>query len=289
MDEMYLLKWDEHMKRFYFILLAVFSLLGFSSCDDDDHFSPDSVVEKAFLEKYPTATHVSWVKKGNYVEAEFKEGTVFMKAWFDLDGNWSMTETEITDLRLLPVAVQEAFAASAYAQWKIDDIDQLERPGMETVYIIEVENGNQEVDLIYSAEGVLIKEVVDQDDDHESYLPQTLPTAVTTFINTHYPGARILESGVEKGKLEVDILHEGKSKEVVFDANNQWLYTEYDVLLKDVPQVVIDSWKSSVYKDYRLDDLDVFETSDGKYYQFELESGEREVKFLVNEDGTIRN
>ncbi len=277
------------MKRFYFILLAVFSLLGFSSCDDDDHFSPDSVVEKAFLEKYPAATHVSWVKKGNYVEAEFKEGTVFMKAWFDLDGNWSMTETE-TDFRSLPGAVQEAFLASAYAQWERDDINKLERPGMETVYVIEVENGNQEVDLVYSTEGVLIKEVVDREgDDHQSYLPQTLPTAVTTFISTHYPGARILESGIEKGRLEVDILHEGKSKEVVFDANNQWLYTEYDVLLEDVPPVVIDSWKSSAYKDYRLDGLDVFETPDGKYYQFELESGESEVKLLVNEDGTIRN
>lgn len=60
---------------------------------------------------------------------------------------------------------KSAFESSEYAKWKIDDVDMLERLDMETVYVIEVESGKQEFDLYYSAEGILIKNVADTDND----------------------------------------------------------------------------------------------------------------------------
>ena len=59
---------------------------------------------------------------------------------------------------------------SEYASWKRDDIDKLERTGVETVFVIEVEKQNQEVDLYYSADGTLIKSIVDTDDDNSEHL-----------------------------------------------------------------------------------------------------------------------
>ena len=42
---------------------------------------------------------------------------------------------------MLPEAVRTAFAATEYAAapWSVDDVDMLEREGVETVYVIEVE------------------------------------------------------------------------------------------------------------------------------------------------------
>ena len=40
-----------------------------------------------------------------------------------------------------------------------DDVDKLERTGVETIFVIEVENQNQEIDLYYSADGTLIKSI----------------------------------------------------------------------------------------------------------------------------------
>ena len=73
-----------------------------------------------------------------------------------------MTESDIP-YEALPQPVKETFKQSEYAGWKIDDVDMLARAGMETIYVIEVEQGKQEVDLYYSPEGVLTRTEVDND------------------------------------------------------------------------------------------------------------------------------
>lgn len=71
-----------------------------------------------------------------------------------------MTET---DLRYadLPAPVRSSYESSTYYNvWKVEDVDKLERKEMAVVYIIEVEKGNQEMDLYYSEDGILVKEVL---------------------------------------------------------------------------------------------------------------------------------
>ena len=92
------------------------------------------------------------------------------------------------------------------------------------MYVIEVEQGKQEFDLYYAADGTLLKAVEDMDNNNEHH-PTTVPEALKTAIDNRYPGAVILDIDVEKGITEIDIRHEGKSKEVHFNAQNEWLYT----------------------------------------------------------------
>lgn len=277
------------MKTKLFLFAAFLCSLTFLACSDDDDFKPDQTVKDAFEAKYPSATHLSWEKKGEYRIADFRDNNKEMSAWFDAEGNWYMTETDLNSIDELPQAVKTAFLASDYAQWKIDDIDMLERKDRETIYSIEVENGKQETDLYYSADGILLKSITDNDDkDHENYLPGQLPVAVENFIRQKYPNARIIESETEKGKLEVDIIHDNRSKEVVFDSQYNWLYTEYDVSYGEVPQVVKDAFQASAYKDYRIDDIDYYETPDVDYYRFELESGNQEKDLYIDENGVIK-
>lgn len=130
------------MKTVLFILGLIFSLPFVACSNDDDHYKPEEPVTRAFEQKYPGITPKEWERKGNYVVAEFYENGVEKEAWFDNTGNWYMTESDIR-FSALPEAIKTAFAAGEYAQWHVDDVDMLERAGMETVYVIEVEQGKQ--------------------------------------------------------------------------------------------------------------------------------------------------
>lgn len=278
------------MKLKFLLLAVILGSLSLFACSDDDDYTPDQTVKDAFEAKYPTATRVSWEKKGNYRVAEFWLDNQETHAWFDNSGEWYMSKTELKTINALPAKVQEEFRKSEYANWKVDDVDYVERPGSEPVYIIEVEQGKQEIDLYYSKEGILIKTVVDDDSEPEDHLTNTLPASVKDFITTNYPGARIIEYEIERGNLEVDIIDENKGKEVLFNSKNEWIYTKYEVFRTEVPQKVMDALAASQYKGYRIDDIDCYETKTPKtpsYYRFELESGNTEVKINIDTDGNI--
>lgn len=281
------------MKLKFLLLAVILGSLSLFACSDDDDYTPDQTVKEAFEAKFPDATRVSWEKKGTYRVAEFRLNNQETHAWFDISGEWYMTETELKTLSALPAKVQEAFRQSEYADWKVDDVDKVERPESEPVYIIEVEQGKQDIDLYYSEEGILIKTVADGDFRPEDHLTNSLPASVKDFIAKNYPQARIVEYEMEKGNLEVDIIDGNKGKEVVFNSKNEWLYTEYDVVSTDVPENVMNTLTtlmSSQYKDYRIDDIDCYETktpNTPSYYRFELESGNKEVKINIGTDGNI--
>lgn len=183
-----------------------------------------------------------------------------------------MTETDLP-YQALPAAVKSAFESSEYAKWKVDDVDMLERPDMEKVYVIEVESGKQEFDLYYSEEGILVKSVADTDNDSENYLPVEIPAAIETFIKKQYPNARLVEIEVEHGMTEVDIIDGNISKEIVFNSSNEWISTSWDVRRNELPETVTHAIASSEkYAGYQIDDADFVETPDeGEYYLVELE------------------
>lgn len=277
------------MKLRFLLLAVILGSLSLFACDDDD-YTPNQTVKEAFEAKYPAATRISWEKKGIYRVAEFRLNNRKVHAWFDNSGVWYMTETDLETVTALPAKVQEGFRNSKYAAWKTDDVDKVERPDSEPVYVIEVEQGKQEIDLYYSEEGILIKTEEDHHSKPEDHLTNTLPASVRSFIQEHYPDARIIEYEIEKGNLEVDIIDANRGKEVVFNNKNEWLYTKYEVFRSEVPENVMNALNTllaSQYKDYRIDDIDFYETPATSYYRFDLESGSKEVKIDIDTNGNI--
>ena len=88
-------------------------------------------------------------------------------------------------------------------------------------------------------------------------------------------------------QTEVDIIHEKKSKEVVFDTQNQWINTHYDVLKNEVENNVLQALNQSEYANYTIDDIEKYETANGYYYLFELEKGEMEIELQIDTKGQI--
>ena len=200
-----------------------------------------------------------------------------------------MTETDIP-YAALPETVKSAFEQGEYSGWRVDDIDKLEREGMETVYVIEVEMKSQgeekEMDLHYSAEGMLIKAVADTDNDDEGHLPPAQTSdAILAFIKEKYPDARLVETEIEYNITEVEIIHGGYYKEVLFDKDNKWISTSWDIRPDQLPSVIKQALAESQYSTYVIDDIEYFETPEGNYYLLELELGEKEVKVKMDPTG----
>ena len=269
------------------LALAMCGMLAFTSCDDDDNnYLPDQTITKAFDEKYPDAGKVEWETKGGYEVAEFHVSGNETEAWFDNKGNWVMTKTEI-NFGLLPEAVRTSLNSGEYKDWKPTDFDKLERSNAATVYVIDVEQGEQEFDLYYTEDGILLKAV--PDDDNDNFLPTIVPQAITDAINEMYPGATVLEFDSEKTGFEVDILHNNIYKDVYFNTGNEWLYTEWDIKEVNLPAIIMNAYKASDYKDYRIDDIDVIENPAGISYVLELEKGNDEVKMTISSEGKIED
>ena len=209
------------MKKFMVLVMGLVSLGAMAGCDDDSKsVKVPAAVQAAFGEMFPAASHVEWEDKGGYMVADFRSAGMYMQAWFDAAGKWYMTEEDISYAEL-PRAVRTAYEAGDYAAWHVDDVDKLLRNGQETVYVLEVERAEQEFDLYYSEDGVLLREVPDRDgnDDHGDMLPQELSKAISDFIARKYPGARIVDAEREKGNTEVDIIFAGKVPDVCREAD----------------------------------------------------------------------
>lgn len=288
--------------KMFFTLLAM-GAIGLQSCDkDNDDLSASKVPEairNTFGESYPDTRNLKWelesVLQKQYYKAEFnngRESNYSTSAWYAADGAWMMTETEMP-YSAIPAAIRTAFEGSAYAAWKRDnEVDKVERMGVAPVYIIDVESAaDEDVDLYYSADGVLIKAIseapgsVPGDGSLLPNVPSGTTAAVTAVIKEKYPTATIVEIDVEKGFTEVDIVDGNIAKEVLLDNSNKWTSTSWDVRPAALPEVIKNAITASQYSTYRIDDADYVETPAGDYYLIELESGKVEVKVKIDLKG----
>lgn len=269
--------------------LGVFSLTSCSDDDDNNINVPDNVT-RAFSDKYAGVGRVDWDReRGGYLVAEFNKDGKEYDAWFTETGEWVMTEVDHGKrLENLPQAVQDGYKATTYYtnNWTIDDIDEIQRPAYETFYIIEVEKrGERDYDLYFDANGTLFREVQGEGGGNNGDLVgNQLPAEMQSFIDSEYPGARVVDFDRERNGYEVDVIHDGKSKEIWFDTQYNWVQTSTDVT-RDIPANIRAAVEAQ-YPNKRIDDCDYIETAQGEaYYLVDLDNYNKDLK--VTADGTI--
>lgn len=274
--------------KLFTMIAATVCGMSFVSCDDDDNINVSNLpgaIQKEFSTKYPNAQIEEWEQKNGYSVVDFRWDGFEAEAWFGANG-WVMTETDIP-YQALPEAVKTSFEASRYANWKIEDIDKVERIHTETIYVIEVESGDADFDLYYSSNGILIKDLPDQEDTDNPYLPEQSPSELLSKIKKMYPNAVVVDIDKEDdGVIEIDIIDNNIGKEVLFSMSNEWLYTSWDVNPMILPTVV----KAAItmnYPDFEIDDVEFYETPTGNYYDIEIEKGDKDVHIKVSESGGL--
>ena len=277
--------------------LCLMGSMGLTGCDDDNNASnmPDAA-RSAFEVKYPGVNVHEWERKNGYSVAEFVLDGFEAEAWFD-DNGWVMTETDL-NRQALPQAVIDAFGQSGYDGWVLDDIDRIERPDTPTIYVLEIEMGEQDYRLTYTAEGILVnghenngntgenESGNNQDSGNNPYLPDQTPNSIEEQIQEMYPDAWIIETDREQGQIEVDILHNHIGKEVRFDTNGNWLQTSWDVRVQDLPESIT-AYVNTHFAGYRIDDADYYETPSGNLYKLEVEQGASEQTFFLDTEGNL--
>lgn len=144
------------MKRMMNLMLAAVVLFSVA-CDKDDDAGAiqqlDPAVKEQVMNQYPNSRVVDVDYYQNYTEVDIMDGTTPREVYFDLQGNWIRTETDV-HINDLPAAVRDAIAASEYAALRIDDVDWVNTPEGD-YYLVELD-ANPDVYLSITADGRIL-------------------------------------------------------------------------------------------------------------------------------------
>lgn len=282
---------------------------AFTSCNNQtDEFGTTPVpqsIQEQFYQKFPDARSVQWTSQNGYSVATFYEVADSLQnkcqAWFSMqDGRWDMTEYEIP-YTLLSDAVRQAFEASEYAAspWQTDrEVDVLERDGIETLYVLSVTNTETraEMDLYYSADGILLREVLDDAGNghhSEDFLPEAPAPSIDQWISTNFPGARIIDVETENGGTEVELLSNGTVYEILFSTEQNWMYTKQEIRRSqyaDLPSPVISALQTMTGSVGwgAVDDAAYYQTAaNGNFYSIDLEDRFGEQDIYISDSGEV--
>ena len=161
------------MKKTFFLLsVSLFTMtLLFTNCGDDDDDTlidlptiitdylssnyPDYTIDESEQDTLCDGTVVYEVEIENSNDDE-------LELTFDIEGNLLFTETEIetTDL---PSDVSASIATN-YADYSIDDAEQLNMFDNTLRFEVEIENGNTTLSVLMEADGTVVCEEEDDDD-----------------------------------------------------------------------------------------------------------------------------
>ena len=114
-----------------------------------------------------------------------------------------------------------------------------------------------------------------------------VPMEVMSTLNLYYAEATHVTFEMKKGNYEADFKMDGKDYSALFSPKGEWLQTEYEIKVSELPKAVSQAIKKT-YPEYRIDDVDKIEApKDNNRYKVELEKGESEIEIFLNEKGEI--
>lgn len=149
------------MNRSLLIVLSV-AMLGTAACGQKNETATIEVTT-AFQQKFPDAKKVKWEKESESEwEADFKQNGKKYSANFKVDGTWTETEHAI-EMEEIPGSVKHILNTS-FRDYKVEESELAERPDG-TFYEFEVEKGEEEMELVISADGSSVKKI--QKSEHE--------------------------------------------------------------------------------------------------------------------------
>lgn len=117
-----------------------------------------SVVLNNFKKEFPKASDIEWELKGAEYEADFEIGLAEHEAWFDAGGKL-VKHTEDLNSRDLPQEIQHAVKKD-YDGYRVSDVKRI-TTGSEITYQFELEKGQTEWKVTYTATGTALNKQAD--------------------------------------------------------------------------------------------------------------------------------
>ncbi|MDL2265799.1 PepSY-like domain-containing protein [Parabacteroides sp. OttesenSCG-928-G21] len=114
-----------------------------------------AVMTDFIAQAYPNASILEFEREGTFFEIDIRDGNIHKEVLFNSNYEWVKTEW---DLRTsdVPTVVMDALKTTAYADYKIDDVEALETAdGL--FYLFELESGNKEVYVKIKSDGTIVQ------------------------------------------------------------------------------------------------------------------------------------
>ncbi len=127
----------------------------------------------------------------------------------------------------------------------------------------------------------------DANNGNSTHQPSSILSAVKMFITEKYPQARIVDIENKHNTIEVDIVDDRTSREVIFTLSEEWICTKTEVRKTNIQAVVLNALNASQYGSWRIDNIDHYVTPTNEYYLLELESGNREIHLKIDINGNL--
>ena len=111
------------------------------------------------MRHHPKANGIAWSQDDGYYCANFVMNGFTKNVWFNVRGQWVMTQTDLVSLDRLSPAVYNAFVSGPYASWVVDNVTMVEFPKWQAIIVIKVGQDNVDIkyQLFYTPQGVLLK------------------------------------------------------------------------------------------------------------------------------------
>lgn len=129
------------------------ALIVASSCEKYEDGRPSKNVRSEFSKMYPDAWDVEWERTGSESwQVSFETGKrpagTERKAWYDLNGNWIQTLTEVF-LADVPQNIKNYLHQSEYGslQFEDNDAEYFETSSGETFYRFDLMMGHREIQV----------------------------------------------------------------------------------------------------------------------------------------------
>lgn len=260
--------------------------------DDHSHLLPSespSGITEWLNQHFPGARIIEIDRENGGTEVDLIYNGKKHEVVFSSSSQWIYTKTEYDrrDIGQIEQAVMAALKTSEHytSDNRIDDIDRYETATGETFYCFELETRfDDDIEVYISIDGEILP---GRPSLGTSGGGAAVNSDIEAFIAERYPGATIIEKDNDDGYIEVEILHDGLEKEVVFNGRNEWIRTEWEIHRNQLPAEVIEVIEKAGYSSRHIDDdIDVIETDAGLKYEVEIEDGHTDIKLIIT-NGTI--
>lgn len=117
--------------------------------------SVPQAVQQAIQQKYPGATITDYDKDSAGSEVDIRDKGVKKEILLGVDNEWLSTKQDIR-AENVPTVVMDNLTNSAYHEYYIEEVTQVERPSG-TYYIFELKQNNNQVMLTFNSDGQLLQ------------------------------------------------------------------------------------------------------------------------------------
>ena len=116
-------------------------------------------IQKKFLDIEPSAYNIEWFNNGDMYRVYYKlKDKPRVTSYFDFDGNWMETETEI-EIEDLNVKILRVLNVE-FSEYEVIDIEIVKTSDGQVLYEVDLSRGSKTYDILFDTTGRILRKKI---------------------------------------------------------------------------------------------------------------------------------